>query len=456
MKKIFAALLAVLVMATLFAGCNLVGTDDGNVVIATVNGTPILKEEFNELYNYYYFMLTNYYGYDAASANSCLDSMKAGFVNDLIQQEVIRQQAEKAGYFNFSDEARTTAQEAVDENRKSYIDNLVEQYTAAFKDQEVRGKNEDESDEDYFKRIAADKYEEYLKENGLSEAEMLQEELENNAVNKYKEDMLKDVTVPESDIVTAYDNMVNEQKEAIGTSASTFVSSWQKGTYDPLVYYLGGYSLVQHILIPYDADDTTTYANDLTKLMQTITACDDEIESLEADLAAASEDTKAEIQADLDKQKADRETAQKSYDELLAKATAAIQTKTDEVVASLKDADEAKFIEVMLKETSDTGMKTEDAAKKGYLVGPEDGMVKEFSTAALALEPGQISEPVASCYGYHIIRCIKKLTEGKVPYDEVKDHVQEHLTEEKKDTEWTKMLEKWQKEMKIKNYTSRY
>jgi foldase protein PrsA len=81
--------------------------------------------------------------------------------------------------------------------------------------------------------------------------------------------------------------------------------------------------------------------------------------------------------------------------------------------------------------------------------GPGE-MVKEFEDAAYALEVGQISEPVKSAHGYHII----KLTEKKElqPFDEVKDSIREMLEKKRlSDREWqNKVLKEALKEADIK------
>ena len=52
MKKFITAILALAIVFGVFAGCTLVEEDDGNAVIATVNGKNILKSAYNEVYDY--------------------------------------------------------------------------------------------------------------------------------------------------------------------------------------------------------------------------------------------------------------------------------------------------------------------------------------------------------------------------------------------------------------------
>ncbi len=461
MKKFLVVVLALVLALSIFAGCSLVEEDDGNVVIATVNGKPILKSEFDELYNYYYYMYTQYYGYDASTATSYLSSSVSEFLNDLIEQELLKQKAEEMGYLNYSDEDKAEAQKTYNEDKQAYIDEFVTSCKEALAGQEIKGKNEGESDEDYFKRIGAQKYEQELKDNNTSEEKIVEENLLSNAIEKFKEEMLKDVTVADADIITHYDELVKEQTQELTTDAnfvkamngqSITLSTGSSKTYSNVVVYRKGYSKVQHILVNFEKEDQDTLQGYYTSIEE----YNEEIADYEADLEKETDETKkTEITNNINKAKNEKAAVQKKYDDALKVATGKIQTKTDEIYNSVKDGDEANFIKVMVEKTEDTGMNTEETAKEGYLVGPEDGMVPEFSAGATALKAGEVSKPVATYYGYHIIRCIKVLPEGKVAYEDVKEDLKETLTEEKKTTEWNKMLDTWTKESKIKKYEKR-
>jgi len=97
--------------------------------------------------------------------------------------------------------------------------------------------------------------------------------------------------------------------------------------------------------------------------------------------------------------------------------------------------DEAKAIEAELKKGADFA---ELAKKKSKDPGAADGgdlgfftkdqMVPEFSTVAFALEPGKISDPVKSQFGWHIIKVEEKRSRKAPDFDQVKAQIETYVT----------------------------
>ena len=110
-------------------------------------------------------------------------------------------------------------------------------------------------------------------------------------------------------------------------------------------------------------------------------------------------------------------------------------------------ADEAKKAEARKKiESLQTKLKKgEDfgALAKEYSEGPSGPkggdlgffgrgqMVKPFEETAFAMKPGQVSEMVETNFGYHLIMVTDRTPEGTLPYEEVKDRLQQFLKQQK-------------------------
>lgn len=101
--------------------------------------------------------------------------------------------------------------------------------------------------------------------------------------------------------------------------------------------------------------------------------------------------------------------------------------------------------------SEDTGTK-ENGGSLGTVTYSTTQYVQEFTDAFKQLKDGEISEPVKSDYGYHII----KVTDYKEKtLDEVKDSIKTTLENQKKNEVYTSSIEQWKTDYSVKTYENR-
>jgi peptidyl-prolyl cis-trans isomerase D len=115
-----------------------------------------------------------------------------------------------------------------------------------------------------------------------------------------------------------------------------------------------------------------------------------------------------------------------------------IDDKRDEaqalkIVTDLKkEATPANFAKLATQHSDDPGSK----AKGGDLGEFQRGrMVPEFDKAAFGLKPGQISEPVKSNFGYHLILVTKKTQAGTDALEQAQEGIARKILARKKESE---------------------
>jgi len=83
----------------------------------------------------------------------------------------------------------------------------------------------------------------------------------------------------------------------------------------------------------------------------------------------------------------------------------------------------ADFAELAKKKSKDPG--ASDGGDLGFFT--KDQMVPEFSTVAFALEPGKVSDPVKSQFGWHVIKVEEKRKRKAPDFDQVKSQIETYV-----------------------------
>ncbi|MCE5200041.1 MAG: peptidylprolyl isomerase [Armatimonadota bacterium] len=130
-----------------------------------------------------------------------------------------------------------------------------------------------------------------------------------------------------------------------------------------------------------------------------------------------------------------------------AKGEEAAKQKIDEIAAKLKAGED--FSKLADQYSEDPGNDREGKKQGGDLGWFNRGrMVQEFETAAFALKAGEVSEPVKTFYGYHIIK-VEKLGRDATPAE--KAELKKMVMDRKVPTQMGQWFQELQAKAKVVN-----
>ncbi len=437
----FAALLAVLCLT--LTGCNLIGVDPlmqiaedraavsdvYETVLAEYDGGTVTVADIIYDFNYqwsYYYQLYAMAGMEldeetvAMLRDSCVDAA--------VQRAAQGVEAERRGIALTEEElaeAEQTARQLYDESYAS----LLSQATDA--DEDVRAARTE-----YELYASGQDYETIL---AYYTAEALN--------SKLREQEDAGITDPgEESIEQAYDQRVESDEANYADSPASFESAMTSGT---LVTWMPeGYRTVKHILVIPDESVLTPYQEAKSELdsMQT------ELDSLNEQLLAATDDDPAVCEEAADPEaletqvpapEADIPAAEEELSILADACFADVQDTLDEIQSRL-DAGE-DFQTLIDEYGEDPGMQNEPTATVGYYVSADSTTWDTaFRDAAMLLSNvGDISEPVLSMSGVHIIRYESDVTPGPVPLDDVRDQLFDEALTAAREEHYGALLDEW-------------
>lgn len=378
----------------LILGLSIIGcsmTESEDTVVAKVNGVKITKGEFNKLYDQ---VKQNYFITEDIENDPEQKEAIAEIKADVLEQLII----EKLVTQKAEDAGFVVTDDILNQAREEY-ENIIAEVAAQMEmmdNADANQENPENQDKDYMGEARAF-VEEQLDVMDQTEEEYIKLIAQQMVIDSFVEELVKDVNATEQEIQEYYDERLQAQKENISILA-----------YEEVELYTPEQARVKHVLIKLPQEEIDEYNSMISE--------------------------------------GKTEEAEKYLDEKLK----AIEPKAMEVLEKAKNGEE--FEKLIVEYGEDPGMEDNDV---GYVVRQDGTFVPQFEEAAFSLEEGEISELVASSYGYHIIKLYEKTPEKEYTLDEKYDELEQVVSQQKKIDAWQVMLDEWMEEAEIKRYERR-
>ena len=342
---------------------------------------------------------------------------------------------EDRGYPELTDEEkealRTKAQETYDEAYNYVKDYYVNNY----------GLSEEE---------AVKLCEDGMAEMGYSVDSLYDQMVENARYSAVYNDVTKDVTVTDDEVKAYYEEtyVAPDREKYEGNIKAYEANNYYGGE----SYYIPeGYRAVSHILLltPEEIEtELDACSEKLDAAQQKMDGFVDELAELEVTPEEGEEPAERrsaeEIQADVDAAKAEVEAVEAEYAEIKAKILPALQDKIDEIYAKIEAGEE--FADLIDAYGEDPGMAS---SPDGYQVHKDStSFVAEFRDGAMGIENvGDVSDPVLSDFGVHIIKYLRDVPAGAVELsEEAFEDMKNELLTSKKDEAFQAAYAEWQEQ----------
>lgn len=425
MKRIFAILLALamlLSVTAVFAEAEEPAAEPETAVemtpvpdtlLVTVSGREI-RENNEKLQSYLSDVLPD----DGNPDNDMLHIARMLSMSYMLQEQML---SEKLASIDPA-EADAARQKA-----KEDWDNVVNQFMA-----QMAGITDASSEED--KTAARADALNYIETNyDYTEEKFIEDQLYGTVYNMIVDELKAardDLAATDDEIRAAYDDTVKEEMETLGNDAAMY--EMYQNYYGYSFHYIPeGYRGITHILLKVDQELLDKWTDLSARL--------EESSGEEESTADTSDPEQTETPA---------ETEEPVTEEMVEAARQAILDSKKDVLDEInaKLANGASFEELIAEFGTDPGMQDEETLKNGYSIHPDSIRYDQnFTKAAAALEKvGDISDPVISQFGIHILYYLRDIPAGPLDMsDEEKESLRTEIESERISLAFSEYYDQW-------------
>ena len=366
--------------------------DGESVVLAEFEGGQVLSTEVIPEYNDRLTALI----FSGQSAEDVSADTLSAVLKKLAGDKLIALRAAELGLTELNDDdlARISQQAAA--NYETLLDDYV-----------TLSENPDETRETAARQMA--------EESGVTLESVTEALKQSWWTQKYFEYIVKDVTVTDDDVQACYDALLDRQRKDFAAYPEDFEFAHTDG--ELIVYRPEGYRAVRDILIPFTPEDRQAVATLAEQLEE----------------GAAGEETQAPIDA------------------LYAELEVTAQEAQDKLNAG------QSFSELMDEYGCSPALKEEPLRSEGYYIRPTSFVNSlEYVEGGMMLEqPGQVSSPLRSPDGLHLVEYIADVVPGDVPLADVRDATRAAALKQKQNEYYEQQRDALLEAAQVKYYPER-